>query len=150
MDTNAKGQDLIATGQTVQKCFTQDEVNHLISMRVKRERVKLTKEFEDRFQSRFSNIGQTKQGQLVLIKPEVHTVTKDTLVSGESPKQLVDIPVCAKVEKPHVSRNNSVSIVDLSANDGHVLHITFASQRCSCRRNLCAGRHRRRSAAKGG
>jgi len=69
------------------KRFTQEEVNKIIANRIKRERDRLTKEFENSLKHCMASIHLTLHQEMCLVKRNSTTETKDTLLSGLIPEE---------------------------------------------------------------
>jgi len=64
------------------KRFTQDEVNKIIANRIKRERDRLTKEFENSLKRCMASIHLQLHQEMCAMKRNSTAETKDTLLSG--------------------------------------------------------------------
>lgn len=66
------------------KQLKQEKVNGIVNARLKRERERLAKDFEKRLKRCMAIISQTLFQEICLIKSELESEAKDTLLSGES------------------------------------------------------------------
>lgn len=60
------------------KKFSQNEVNRIVATRIKRERERLNKEFENCLKRCMSSIHLTLHQEMCLLKRNITTETKDT------------------------------------------------------------------------
>ncbi len=65
-----------------QKQFTQDEINRIVAARIKRERDRLTKEFENSLKRCIASIHLKLHQEMCAMKRNSLAETKDTLLSG--------------------------------------------------------------------
>ena len=65
------------------KRFTQEEVNRIIATRIKRERDRLTKEFENRLKRCMAEIHLMLHQEMCALKWDMAAETKDTLLSEQ-------------------------------------------------------------------
>lgn len=74
--------------------FTQDELNKIVAFRVKRERDRLTKEFENKLKRCMAAVHLTLYQEMCSLKWELDAETKDTLMSDseKSSEQPPDSP----------------------------------------------------------
>lgn len=68
---------------TGQKFFTQNEVNHIITIRLKRERERLTKEMGKSLNTCLLFVQEMVSQELAAMRREMQTETKDTLLSNK-------------------------------------------------------------------
>ena len=64
-----------------EKLFSQNEVNRIITSRIRRERDRLTKEFENKLKRCMAAVHLTLYQEMCLLKREMADETKDTLLS---------------------------------------------------------------------
>ena len=64
------------------KSFTQDEVNRIVALRIRRERDRLTKEFESSLKRCMASIHLQLHQEMCRVKRDSAADTKDTLLSG--------------------------------------------------------------------
>ena len=76
------------------KLFSQEEINRIVTTRVKRERERLVKEFESSMKRCMASIHLLLHQEMCLLKRNLKAETKDTLLSS-----LLDI----KSEEQHIN-----------------------------------------------
>lgn len=70
--------------------FTQEELNRIVAARLKRERERLTREFENKLKRCMAAVHLTLYQEMCSLKWEMNAETKDTLLSDlldKSPEQ---------------------------------------------------------------
>ena len=70
-----------------EKRFSQEELNRIVTARLKRERERLTKDFEKRLKRCMASIHLMLYQEIGAMKWELAAETKDTLLSAEADKQ---------------------------------------------------------------
>lgn len=84
-----------------EKSFNQAELNRIVASRIKRERDRLTKEFENKLKRCMAAVHLTLYQEMCSLKRELDAETKDTLMSDQerSPEQLSKSPQRGPAEK---------------------------------------------------
>ena len=67
-----------------EKRFSQEELNRIVTVRLKRERERLTKDFENRIRRCMASIHLMLYQEIGAMKWELAAETKDTLLSAEA------------------------------------------------------------------
>ena len=81
------------------KTFSQQEINRIISMRLKREREQLTRDIEICFKRCMASIHLTLYQEMCALKRGMAAETEDTLLSGE--KDTHPMPSKAAARRPN-------------------------------------------------
>lgn len=93
-----------------EKKFSQDELNRIVASRLKRERDRLTKEFENTLKRCMAAVHLTLYQEMCALKWELDAETKDTLLSDlmeKSSEQQAEPSQNVQDEKPHKREVNT-------------------------------------------